>query len=336
MAKPLDKILEIKDLHVELMSPDGLVTAVRGADLVVQRGEIHGIVGESGCGKSVMMKSVMRLHDEKKTAYSGSINYEGKEILSMKNKDLQKLRGKDIAMIFQNPMTSLSPIMKVGEQVTEAILAKQRISKNDAKEKALKILELVGITPAADRYHMYPFELSGGLLQRVMIAMAMVNDPTVLIADEPTTALDVTIQAQILNLMKKMQRETNVSIIFITHDLGVIAEMCDTVSVMYAGRVIESGNVFEIFDKPGHPYTKSLLESMPKGDSEDTRLKTISGTPPSLHSTIKGCSFAPRCKYACDQCYEKMPRSVELEKGHFATCHFSEELYEMGEIFNER
>ena len=172
-----------------------------------------------------MMKSVMRLHDEKKTAYTGSIDYEGKDILSMKNKELQKLRGRDIAMIFQNPMTSLSPIMKIGEQISEAVLAKQSMSKAAAKEKALNMLELVGITPAADRYNMYPFELSGGLLQRVMIAMAMVNDPTILIADEPTTALDVTIQAQILNLMKKMQKETNVSIIFITHDLGVIAEM---------------------------------------------------------------------------------------------------------------
>ena len=208
MEKPLDKILEIKDLKVELMSPDGLVTAVRGANLIINKGEIHGIVGESGCGKSVMMKSVMRLHDEKKTAYTGSIDYEGKDILSMKNKELQKLRGKDIAMIFQNPMTSLSPIMKIGEQISEALLAKQDISKDDAKAKALETLELVGITPAIDRYNMYPFELSGGLLQRVMIAMAMANNPAILIADEPTTALDVTIQAQILNLMKKMQKET--------------------------------------------------------------------------------------------------------------------------------
>lgn len=335
MEKPLDKILEIKDLKVELMSPDGLVTAVRGANLTVTKGEIHGIVGESGCGKSVMMKSVMRLHDEKKTAYTGSIDYEGKDILSMKNKELQKLRGRDIAMIFQNPMTSLSPIMKIGEQISEAVLAKQSMSKAAAKEKALNMLELVGITPAADRYNMYPFELSGGLLQRVMIAMAMVNDPAILIADEPTTALDVTIQAQILNLMKKMQKETNVSIIFITHDLGVIAEMCDTVSVMYAGKVIESGTVFDIFDKPGHPYTKALLESMPKGDSGDARLKTIQGTPPSLHSSIKGCSFAPRCKYACDRCFEDDPDTVELGIGHTAACHFSEELYEMGEILNE-
>lgn len=332
MDKPLDKILEIKDLKVELMSPDGLVTAVRGADLTVMKGEIHGIVGESGCGKSVMMKSVMRLHDEKKTAYTGNIAYEGKDILSMKNKELQKLRGKEIAMIFQNPMTSLSPIMKIGEQISEAVLARQTISKAEAHKKALEMLELVGITPAADRYHMYPFELSGGLLQRVMIAMAMVNDPAILIADEPTTALDVTIQAQILNLMKKMQKETNVSIVFITHDLGVIAEMCNTVSVMYAGRVIESGTVFEIFDKPGHPYTKTLLESMPRGDSKDARLKTIPGTPPSLFSTIKGCSFAPRCRYACDQCFENAPSTIELGPGHTAACHFSEKLYEKGEI----
>lgn len=332
MVKPLDKILEIKDLKVELMSPDGLVTAVRGANLVVKKGEIHGIVGESGCGKSVMMKSVMRLHDEKKTAYEGSINYGETDILSMKSKDLQKIRGKDIAMIFQNPMTSLSPIMKIGDQITEAVLAKQKISKGDAKNKAFEILELVGITPAADRFEMYPFELSGGLLQRVMIAMAMVNDSNILIADEPTTALDVTIQAQILNLMKKMQKETEVSIIFITHDLGVIAEMCDRVSVMYAGKVIESGTVFDIFDKPGHPYTKALLESMPKGESGETRLKTIQGTPPSLHSKIQGCSFAPRCKYASDKCFVSEPEVVSLEEEHSAACHFSQELFEKGDI----
>ncbi len=335
MEKPLDKILEIKDLKVELMSPDGLVTAVRGANLTVNKGEIHGIVGESGCGKSVMMKSVMRLHDEKKTAYEGSINFDNKEILSMKPKELQRLRGKDIAMIFQNPMTSLSPIMKVGEQITEAVLAKQKISKEEAKSRAYEILELVGITPAADRYNMYPFELSGGLLQRVMIAMAMVNNPTILIADEPTTALDVTIQAQILSLMKKMQKDTEVSIIFITHDLGVIAEMCDRVSVMYAGKVIESGTVFDIFDKPGHPYTKALLESMPKGESGEARLKTIPGTPPSLHSRIRGCSFAPRCKYSCDKCFETAPCEVQLQDGHMVACHFSQELFEKGDILNE-
>lgn len=334
MEKPLDKILEIKDLKVELMSPDGLVTAVRGANLIVNKGEIHGIVGESGCGKSVMMKSVMRLHDEKKTAYEGSIQFKETEILSMKTKELQRLRGKNMAMIFQNPMTSLSPIMKVGEQITEAVLAKQNISKDKAKQKAYEILEQVGITPAVERYNMYPFELSGGLLQRVMIAMAMVNDPTILIADEPTTALDVTIQAQILNLMKKMQKDTDVSIIFITHDLGVIAQMCDRVSVMYAGRIVENGSVFDIFDRSAHPYTQALIESMPKGESTEARLKTIHGTPPSLHSAITGCSFAPRCKYANDKCFREAPCGVKLEDGHEASCHYSLELFEQGEISN--
>ena len=198
---------------------------------------------------------------------------------------------------------------------TEAVLAKQKISREEAKSRAYEILELVGITPAADRYNMYPFELSGGLLQRVMIAMAMVNNPTILIADEPTTALDVTIQAQILNLMKKMQKDTEVSIIFITHDLGGIAEMCDRVSVMYAGKV--------------------MLESMPKGESGEARLKTIPGTPPSLHSRIRGCSFAPRCKYSCDKCFETAPCEVQLQDGHMAACHFSQELFEKGDILNE-
>ncbi|MCR5271530.1 MAG: ABC transporter ATP-binding protein [Lachnospiraceae bacterium] len=332
MQKLSDNIVEIEDLKVELMSVDGIVTAVRGVDLKVMRGRIHGIVGESGCGKSVMTKSIMRLHDEKKTAYSGKIFFDGEEITGLKEKRLRELRGKDIAMIFQNPMTSLSPIMKIGEQISEAILAKSDISKEEAKTKTLEILEMVGITPAADRYEMYPFELSGGLLQRVMIAMAMVNEPRLLIADEPTTALDVTIQAQILNLMKKMQKDTGVTIIFITHDLGVIAEMCDTVSVMYAGKVVETASVMELFDKPAHPYTKALLDSMPKGSDTRDRLTTIQGAPPSLSMNIKGCSFAPRCKYACDKCKSEEPKMTKLDVRHTSTCLFAAELYKKGEI----
>lgn len=335
MEKPLDKILEVKDLEVELMSPDGLVKAVRGASIYINRGEIHGIVGESGCGKSVMMKSVMKLHNDKNTVYGGQILFGDSDILKLEDKEMKRIRGKEISMIFQNPMTSLSPIMKIGDQISESIVAKQKINKEEAKKKACEILELVGITPASERYNMYPFELSGGLLQRVMIAIAMVNEPELLIADEPTTALDVTIQAQILNLMKKMQKDTGVSIVFITHDLGVVAEMCDRVSVMYAGKIVETGTVFDIFNKPGHPYTKALVESMPKGVSEENRLKTIHGTPPSLHSKIVGCSFAPRCKYSCDKCLSRNPLNVKLAEEHFAACLYSNELYEKGEIVHE-
>lgn len=332
MEKP-HNVVEIKNLKVELMSAEGLVTAVRGADLTVKKGEVHGIVGESGCGKSVMMKSVMRLHDEKKTLYHGSILVDGKEVLKMKEKELLAMRGKEVAMIFQNPMTSLSPIMKVGQQIQEAILVKDKqVSKEEARNQALQIMSEVGITPAESRYHMYPFELSGGLLQRVMIAMAMVNDPDILIADEPTTALDVTIQAQILALMKKMQKETGVSIIFITHDLGVVAEMCDSVSVMYAGKIVESGSIYDIFDHPGHPYTKALLESMPKGSDQAPRLTTIPGKPPALNEEIIGCSFAPRCPYATDRCRKEGPVETALAEGHTASCHYTEELFTTGEI----
>lgn len=321
MEKPLDKILEIKDLKVELMSPDGLVTAVRGANLTVTKGEIHGIVGESGCGKSVMMKSVMRLHDEKKTAYTGSIDYEGKDILSMKNKELQKLRGRDIAMIFQNPMTSLSPIMKIGEQISEAVLAKQSMSKAAAKEKALNMLELVGITPAADRYNMYPFELSGGLLQRVMIAMAMVNDPTILIADEPTTALDVTIQAQILSMICDLQRKYGTSVIMITHDLGVVAETCDKVGIMYAGEIVEYGTLEDIFTgKDHHPYTTGLFGSIPNLQENARRLHPIEGLMPDPTNLPKGCKFAPRCSHCTELCKNKQPEVWEKD-GHQIRCH---------------
>lgn len=335
MQEKKDRILEIKDLQVKIISTEGIVNAVRGASLTMERGEIHGIVGESGCGKSVMMKSVMRLHDEEKVAYEGSISVNGREILDMKEKDLIRMRGQEVAMIFQNPMTSLSPIMKVGEQITEVLKIKKNMNDAKAKEKALEMLEKVGITPAEERFNQYPFELSGGLLQRIMIAMAMINNPELLIADEPTTALDVTIQAQILKLMKDMQKNTGVSIILITHDLGVIAETCDHVSVMYAGQVVESGSVFDIFDHPGHPYTKALLESMPKGEDTSPRLDTIPGAPPSLYDSISGCAFAKRCKYATEECTKSEPESVSMNEGHCASCFYSTELFEKGEICHE-
>lgn len=329
------EILSIKDLEVKIISFDGIVKAVRKASLSIEKGGIHGIVGESGCGKSVMVKSIMRLHDEDKIAYSGSIQFEGQEIMDMKTDELNKLRGQKISMIFQNPMTSLSPIMKVGEQIMEVLVLKEKLSKAEAKKRVLEMLEKVGITSPEERFDQYPFELSGGLLQRIMIAMAMINNPDLLIADEPTTALDVTIQAQILNLMKEMQQKMGVSIILITHDLGVIAETCDRVSVMYAGKVVESGSVFDIFDHPGHPYAKALLESMPKGEDENPRLLTIPGAPPSLYQDIPGCAFAMRCEYATDKCRQMEPQSVCLSEDHYAACHYAEELFEKGEISHE-
>ncbi|MDD6638488.1 MAG: ABC transporter ATP-binding protein [Lachnospiraceae bacterium] len=335
MQANMDNILEIKDLEVQIISANGIVKAVRGANLSVRRGEIHGIVGESGCGKSVMMKSVMRLHDEDKVAYNGSIVLNDHPMLKLKNSQLNNVRGQEVAMIFQNPMTALSPIMKVGEQITEGLIYKQGMKKAEAKKLALEMLEKVGITPAESRYEQYPFELSGGLLQRIMIAMAMINHPQLLIADEPTTALDVTIQAQILHLMKSMQKSTGVSIILITHDLGVIAEVCDRVSVMYAGRIVESGSVYELFDYPGHPYTQALLHSMPKGKDAKTRLDTIPGAPPSLYENIEGCAFAPRCPYASERCRCEEPKKEQLMGAHYSVCHYAKELFEKGAIIHE-
>lgn len=322
-----DNILEIEDLKVSMMTINGIIFAVRGVTLQVKRGEVHGIVGESGCGKSMMVKSVMRLHNEKNTEYGGEIFVNGKEVLGMKKSELDAMRGSEVAMIFQNPMTSLNPIMKAGEQISEMLRKKMGLKRPEAKAKVLEMFERVGITPAEQRYDQYPYEMSGGLLQRVMIAMAMITNPKLLIADEPTTALDVTIQAQIIELMKEVKKNSDVSIIFITHDLGVIAEICDSISVMYAGKVVENGSVLDIFDHPGHPYTKALLESNPRGEDASEKLQTIDGTPPSLYNDITGCSFAPRCPYATEKCRTESPQKKSLNEGHYAVCHMAEQMY---------
>ena len=252
-------ILEMKDLCVNLMTVRGIIYAVQGVDLSVKKGEIHGVVGESGCGKSVSTKSIMKLHDDTKTEYTGSIMFDSDEgevdITGLNEKAMTKIRGNEISMIFQDPMTALNPIMRAGEQIAEQLRVKRKLNKIQAKEETLRLFEKVGIQPAEKRYTQYPFEMSGGMLQRVMIAMALSCEPKLLIADEPTTALDVTIQAQILQLIKGLQKEIGTSVIFITHDLGVIAEVCDSVSVMYAGKVVESGQILEIFDNPSHPST---------------------------------------------------------------------------------
>ena len=299
-------IIEIKDLCVNMMTVRGIVYAVQGVSLNVKDGEVHGIVGESGCGKSVSTKSIIRLHDPEKTEYTGSIIFNGEngaeDVLAMSSKRLSEFRGKDAAMIFQDPMTSLDPIMKAGEQIAEVVRKKRGLNKKDAKAYVLEMFEKVGILPAEKRYEQYPFEMSGGMLQRVMIAMALSCEPRLLIADEPTTALDVTIQAQILDLMRKLQKESKTSVIFITHNLGVVAEICDSVSVMYAGRVVESGSVLDIFDRPAHPYTQALLASNPKSSDKGKRMKTIEGAPPQLYAKFTGCPYAPRCSQATDKC----------------------------------
>lgn len=318
-----ENVLEIKNLSVDFMTVRGIVYAVQGVDLEVKQGEIHGIVGESGCGKSVTSKSVLRLHNEDTTRYAGDIlirNGVEKNILAMNKKELRDLRGSTAAMIFQDPMTSLDPIMKAGEQISEMLRAKKMLNRREAKAKVIEMFEKIGITPAEKRYEQYPFEMSGGMLQRIMIAMALICEPQLLIADEPTTALDVTIQAQILKLIKKLQQESGTSVIFITHNLGVVAEICDSVTVMYAGRAVETASVADIFDHPSHPYTKALLESNPRESDTEKRMKSIQGSPPLLYEKFSGCAFAPRCRYADEKCRSCVPSTENVTEGHSAAC----------------
>ena len=317
-------VLEIKDLSVDFMTVRGIVYAVQGVDLEVKQGEIHGIVGESGCGKSVTSKSVIRHHNEETTRYAGDIYIRDdsgeKDVLAMSKKQLRDFRGSTAAMIFQDPMTSLDPIMKAGEQIAEMLRAKKNLNRREAREKVIEMFEKIGITPAEKRYEQYPFEMSGGMLQRIMIAMALICEPKLLIADEPTTALDVTIQAQILKLIKELQQESGTSVIFITHNLGVVAEICDSVTVMYAGKAVETASVVDIFDHPAHPYTKALLESNPRESDTEKRMKSIPGSPPLLYEKFKGCAFAPRCKYADDKCRSCVPVTENVSEGHSTAC----------------
>lgn len=319
-----EDLLEIKDLQTDFMTVRGIVYAVQGVNIEVRKGEIHGIVGESGCGKSVTAKSIIRLHNDELSRYSGQILYNTDngeaDILKMDHKQLSDFRGNDAAMIFQDPMTSLDPIMRAGEQIAEMLRQKKHLSRQAAHDQVIEMFEKIGITPAEKRYSQYPFEMSGGMLQRIMIAMALSCKPKLLIADEPTTALDVTIQAQILHLIKELQRETGMSVIIITHNLGVVAEICDSVTVMYAGKVVESGSVGDIFDHPSHPYTKALLESNPKESDTEKRMKSIAGSPPLLYEKFKACPFEPRCSYSCEKCRNGVPVTETVGEGHSAAC----------------
>ena len=318
----MENILEVKNLHVSFYTYAGEVQAVRGVDFVVKEGETVAIVGESGCGKSVTAKSIMKLLPSPPVKYKqGFIEFNGKNLLTASEKEMQKIRGKQISMIFQDPMTSLNPTSKIGSQITEAIMRHNRIGRKEAHDQAVNMLELVGIPQPAKRINQYPHEYSGGMRQRAMIAMALACNPRLLIADEPTTALDVTIQAQILELMKDIQRKTGTSIILITHDLGVVAEMCDRVVVMYAGQVVETGTVQELFANPQHPYTKGLLKSIPRLDMDKQQpLSPIIGTPPDLMDPPKGCPFYARCIYAMNICQEHNPALEEMGSGQYAAC----------------
>ncbi|MCM3587371.1 ABC transporter ATP-binding protein [Mesobacillus maritimus] len=317
----MEKLLEIKNLQVSFKTYGGEVQAVRGISFHVKPGEIIAIVGESGCGKSVTAKTIMKLLPPQAMIQNGEILLNGVNLVNKKEKEMQKIRGNEIGMIFQDPMTSLNPTTKVGYQIAEGLMNHKNISKQEALNQAIKMLETVGIPLPEKRINQYPHEFSGGMRQRVMIAIALACQPKLLIADEPTTALDVTIQAQILKLMKQLQEQTDTSIILITHDLGVVAELCDRVVVMYAGQVVETGSVNEIFTNPSHPYTQSLLNSMPRLDMDRReKLKPIIGTPPDLLDPPKGCSFFPRCERAMRVCKDHSPTLDFVQGAQHSAC----------------
>ena len=315
------KLLEVKDLKVSFFTPSGEVQAVGGISYDLKYGEVMGIVGESGSGKSVEAYSIMGLLQSPGKVVGGSILFEGENILDYSKKEMEDFRGKKTSMIFQNPMTCLNPVYTVGNQLMEAVLTHSKITKEEARAKAMEMMELVGINNVSKRMKQYPHEFSGGMRQRVMIAMGLICNPKLLIADEPTTALDVTIQAQILELMKDLQSKTQMAIIFITHNLGVVAEICDKVSVMYAGHIVEQGPVDDIFYNPKHPYTVGLLRSMPRVDAEEyERLIPIEGSPVDMLNPPEGCPFAPRCEHCMKICLKNAPENITVSKGHTSAC----------------
>ncbi|MCR8995195.1 ABC transporter ATP-binding protein [Brevibacillus laterosporus] len=318
----MERILEVKDLHVSFHTYAGEVKAVRGVNFHVNKGEAVAIVGESGCGKSVTAQSLMKLIPTPPGEYKqGQILFNGQDIIKKTKKEMESIRGKEIGMIFQDPMTSLNPTMTIGNQIMEGLIKHQNMSKAAAKERAIELLSIVGIPQPDRRVNQYPHEFSGGMRQRGMIAISLSCSPKLLIADEPTTALDVTIQAQILDLMKDLQKKMGTSIIMITHDLGVVAEMCDRVVVMYAGKVIEEGTVDEVFYNPQHPYTKGLLRSVPRLDlNRDEPLTPIFGTPPDLLKPPVGCGFAARCECTMKVCMEYDPELTTISDSQRAAC----------------
>ncbi|WP_339213165.1 ABC transporter ATP-binding protein [Ornithinibacillus sp. FSL M8-0202] len=321
----MEKILEVKNLHVTFTTYGGTVQAVRGVDFHLNKGETLAIVGESGCGKSVTSNAIMRLIPNppgKITA--GEIKFKGKDLTNISEKQMRSVRGVDISMIFQDPMTALNPTLTIGTQLTEGLKQHRKLSDNEAKKRALEMMELVGIPNPVERMKQYPHQFSGGMRQRIVIAIALICEPELLIADEPTTALDVTIQAQILELFEKIQEVTGVSIILITHDLGVVAKIADRIAVMYAGKIIETGTKRDIFYNPEHPYTKGLLNSVPRLDMKG-KLKPIDGTPPDLFSPPKGCPFTARCPFAMEVCNKVYPESTTISDSHTVDCWLQDE-----------
>ena len=324
-----NNVLEIRGLNSYFFTEKGVAPAVDGLDLDIPKGKIIGLVGESGCGKSMTAKSIMGLLKYPGRVAGGSIRFEDQDLTRLSDKELRKICGNDISMIFQEPMTSLNPVLKVGRQVSETLLVHNpTMSKAEAKQRVVEMFQRVGIPEAEKRYDCYPHELSGGLRQRVMIAMAMVCKPKLLIADEPTTALDVTIEAQILRLMKELRDETGMSVLIITHNMGVVAEICDYVYVMYAGKIMEQAETFELFDHTMHPYTKGLLDSIPRIGQNAERLHTIPGVVPNLLHLSQGCPFSNRCEYATDQCRTEKAQLHPVAPDHQVRCFRCEEEHQ--------
>ena len=318
-----DALLRVDDLHTHFFTLDGITRAVDGVDLAVHAGETLGIVGESGCGKSVTALSIMRLLPAKLgRVVSGTIRFDGQDLLALSEAEMRQIRGNRIAMVFQEPMTSLNPVLTIGDQIAEAVMIHQKKSRSDAMAHAVEMLHLVRIPDAERRVRDYPHQFSGGMRQRVMIAIALCCNPKLLIADEPTTALDVTIQAQILKLMLELKGRFGAAVMLITHDLGVVAETCQRVVVMYAGRKVEEAPVLDLFDRPMHPYTRGLMASIPRRLERQSarRLQEIPGIVPSLRDPIAGCPFAPRCGFATELCHVEAPPLIERASGHRAAC----------------
>ena len=318
----MSNLLEIKNLRTTFSTMQGKADAIRGVDLQVKENEILGIVGESGSGKSVTMKSVMGLLPRSAKVTADALIYKGEDLTKKREKELRTFRGKEMAMIFQDPMTALNPLRTIGYHLTEVICRYRKVGKKEAEAIAVEMLRQVGIPSPEERMKQYPHEFSGGMRQRVIISMALCCEPSLLIADEPTTAPDVTIQAQILDLLKQLKQDRGMSVVLISHDMGVMANMCDRIAVMYGGVLVEEGTVDEIFYQPKHPYTKDLLRSIPRPEvTRGAQLQAIDGAPPTLHNMPKGCPFATRCQYATEKCFEVMPETTVFSDTQNAKCH---------------
>ena len=318
-----ETILEVSGLKTYFFTSEGVIRAVDGVDFSVKKGEVLGIVGESGCGKSVTALSILRLVSSPPgRIVDGKIEFMGTDLRTLKDEEIRKIRGRTISMIFQDPLTCLNPVLRIGYQISEVFKFHRAMNRSKGLLESIRMLKSTEIPSAEERVKNYPHEMSGGMRQRSMIAMALSCEPAVLIADEPTTALDVTVQAQVLKLMKALCNERDTAIILITHDMGVVADMCQRVAVMYAGRVVEYTDVFRLFSEPAHPYTEALLRSLPRLGAKRNRLDSIEGLPPQLNRLPSGCAFEPRCEYSTDRCNEKPPEITRLDKDHDVRCYY--------------